>query len=233
MASPLLPGSAWPFGRLRTAGRLSRPRPGQGPLPCVAGRPQPTPGRGCVFAPVGGLHSPCDLRSRTRGLLESGHPSVLSLPVCPWDAMLGRLEGAGDPGLTRRHCIGLSMAQGPQATVLSLPLSWAQGFEWQSEYLGHRWRLPQACSRFPPGLAPHQGSTVAFASEAVAQQPRPWLHRGGMAAPWRPGGRSPLADLPDAVRAVVLSFLMRRFHSAHTHFRVSWGLASLASSEAP
>ena len=140
MASPLLPGSAWPFGHLRTAGRLSRPRPGQGPLPCVAGRPQPTPGGGCVFAPVGGLHSPCDLRSRTRGLLESGHPSVLSLPVCPWDAMLGRLEGAGDPGLTRRHCIGLSVAQGPQATVLSLPLSWAQGFEWQSEYLRRRSR---------------------------------------------------------------------------------------------
>lgn len=121
------------------------------------------------------------------GFLSQATP-VSSLPVCPWDAMLGRLEGAGDPGLTRRHCIGLSVAQGPQATVLSLPLSWAQGFEWQSEYLGHRWRLPQACSRFPPGLAPHQGSTVAFASEAVAQQPRPWLHRGGMAAPWRPGG---------------------------------------------
>ena len=157
------------------------------------------------------------------GFLSQATP-VSSLRVCPRGAMLARLEGAGDPGLTRRRCIGLSVTRGSQAAALLLLLSWAQGFEWQSEYLGHPWRLPQACclhipaSRFPPGLTPHQGRAVAFASEAVARQPRPWVHRGRMAAPWSPGGRGPLANCPDTVRAMVFSFLVRHFQSAHPHF---------------
>lgn len=95
-------------------------------------------------------------------------------------------QGLGDPGLTRRPCTGWAVAQGSRAIVLLLLLPRAQGFEWQAAHLGGTWRPLQACclhipaSRFPPGRVPPQDSALAFASEAVARQPRPWVHRGGM-----------------------------------------------------
>lgn len=56
------------------------------------------------------------------GFLSQATP-LSSLCVCPRGTMLARLEGAGDHGLTRRRCIGPSVAQGSQAAVLSLLLS--------------------------------------------------------------------------------------------------------------
>lgn len=118
------------------------------------------------------------------GFLSQATP-VSSLPVCPLDAMLGRLEGAGDPGLTQRHCIRLFVARGPQATALSLPLSWAQG----SEYLRRRSRRLVAFTFLLPDS--HQDSRPIRA----AQWPLPRRLSLGSRGPgcteagWqRPGG---------------------------------------------
>ena len=72
---------SWPW----TAALCGRQVPPHSLAWWLVPQPQPTPGSGCVFAPVGGLPSPSDLRWCTHGLLESGHPTVLSVP-CPLTA---------------------------------------------------------------------------------------------------------------------------------------------------
>lgn len=161
----------------------------------VSSSAPPALGSSWVFARADGLPALPVTCGRACSLLESGHPSVLSArPSLGCHAGQARgcwehvpsSQGLGDPGLTRRPCLGWAVAQGSQAIVLLLLLPWAQGFEWQAAHLGGTWRPLQACclhipaSRFPPGRVPPQDSALAFASEAVARQPRPWVHRGGM-----------------------------------------------------
>lgn len=185
LATLLLPGSAWPSGRLRTAGRLSRPRPKLWTLPCVAGRLPACAGpRLCLCSRWWPALSPGTCGRAHVGFLSQATP-VSSLPVCPWDAMLGRLGRVlGTSGLTSVTASGCSWlgASGHRAVAA---LSWAQGSEYLRRAPGRLVAFTFLLPLIPTRTHAPSGQRRLFASEAVTRQPRPWVHRGG----WqRPGG---------------------------------------------